>query len=155
MHPDATSREEALIVLAGDGFRVEDASVQRRFAKVDVRASDGRVSRVGGCARAQLRPGTALWGLDLAPLSRVRVTSSVPIDARLFLGHAGGPARELYPELEANVAKDILIPDVGDRRLWYLGLDSPAVPAVVGVCFIAPAGETRARAPLVEVRDWD
>jgi hypothetical protein len=135
--PDAAAKEAALLRLIGDGFRVEDA-----------RGPSGR------CVRAQFGPGAAAWVLGLTAGARVRIASSSRMAARVFLAHKGGPGRPIYADLDPDVPQDVVIPDIGDGRLWELAVDSVASPGAVKLCVVPAGGNGSGRRPTVILRSW-
>jgi hypothetical protein len=139
--PDAADREEALLGLIGDAFRIEEPGSV---------ADDVEV-----CGRRRVAPGIALWILDVPARARIRVTSSTEIAARIFLAHDRGTSRRLYASFEPDAPMDVVIPDVGDPRPWTLGVDSPASPASVNVCVLSADKASTNPRPRVAVRQWE
>jgi hypothetical protein len=153
--PDAATKEAALLALVGDGFRVEETrSAGLRLGQVDVVRMSGLVSRVGRCAQATLVPGTAVWALGLPPRARIRVSSRAELGARVFLSHEGGPGRRIFADFDPGIPRDVVIPDIGDGRLWDLALDSPVSPTVVRMCVLLPRGDRSLRRPTIAIRPW-
>jgi hypothetical protein len=81
----------------------------------------------------------------------VRLTWSRDVGGRIFLAHRGGPARALYDDFDGGVARDVVIPSVGDSRLWTLSADSARSEAAVQACVLLPDGDISTRAPRVTV----
>ena len=153
--PGAAAEEAALLALAGDAFRVEEALGRRQFASIEVdEASSSDVSKVGRCVRARLGPEAAVWILGLPARARVRVVSSTRRAGRFFLAHEGGPARVAYADLEPGIARDVVIPDVDDGRAWTLGMDSSSSPGAVEICVVLADGDTSLRGLRASVRRW-
>ena len=134
--PSVTAREVALLGLIGDGFRVERA-----------RGPSGR------CARARFGAHAAVWVVGVPPRARVRVISSSPLAARIFLARKGGPGRPIYANFDPSVPQDVVIPDVGDGRLWELAVDSVPASGAVRLCVVLGNAST-GRRPIVVVRNW-
>jgi hypothetical protein len=147
--PDEKTRQLALLSLVGDGFRVEKPGGTARSAPLEIERARG-VDRVGRCARARIAPDRALWVRGLPSEARIRTTSAIPIGARVFLDH-GGAARRIFADLGRH-ARDIVVPDVGDRRPWNVTVDSPLLPTDVTVCLSSPRPSTRS--PVVSLRHW-
>jgi hypothetical protein len=79
------------------------------------------------------------------------LTWSRDVGGRIFLAHQGGPGRALYDDFRAGVARDVVIPTVGDSRPWTLSVDSAGTEAAVRACVLIPDGDTSTRAPRVTV----
>ena len=138
--PDRTALEEALLALAGEGFRVEAPSADGSLALTEIRAGEGAVTKESRCVAAGVTPQTPLWLLGVPSRARVRVTVSRDLKARIFLAHPGGPARRIFADFELGVARDIVVPDVGDARPWDVLVDSPGGPAPITTCVLLPMG---------------
>ena len=149
--PGPEAEELALLEMIGDGFRVEEPRGSRELARLDV---GGGVSQLGRCARARVVPDAAVWILGLPAGARVRVESSSPLTARVFLAHEGSPGRKLDVGLVPRVRRDVVIPDVGDGRSWNLVLDSPARSGAITLC-VVPADDAPRREPRVELGRWE
>lgn len=150
--PDATALESALLALAGDAFRFETAEGHSVLTNV---ATGPGTSRAGRCALARFGPDDAVWALALPAMARVRVTSPSELDVRAFLAHEGGPGRPLYARLASGTPQDVLIPYVGDRRLWELAVDSPRHSGSLQVCVLLAEPDGSLHTPAVEVRRWE
>ena len=145
-----------MLALIGDGFRIKEPSVGGSFAAVDVdTTSNAGLSKVGRCARARGDPGAALWIHGLPPGARVRVTSSTAIAGRVFLAHDRAPSRPIFPPFDARVAKDVVIPDIGDGCSWNLAVDSPLSPTSFDVCVMVADPSASLRGLRVAVQPWE
>jgi hypothetical protein len=147
--PTPVELEAQRLQLIGDGFRLEMPAGDGDG--LAARAGPG-TTQAGRCARGELLPGSAFWAVDLpAAGGRLRLTSSAELHVRMFLAHAGGPARELDGVLPPGRTRDVVIPDVGDGRPWVLALDSPETAGTVAVCVF---GGDSGSSPTVSVRPW-
>jgi hypothetical protein len=155
--PPANVQEAALLALVGDGFRVEEPQGGRNLAQVVLGRADGSAttSKAGHCARVRFGPGEAAWILSVPAGARVRVSSRAQLAGRFFLAHEGGPARMIHADFEPGVPRDVVIPDVGDGRLWSLGMDSPDSPAVVTSCVLLADSGVHVGVPMLVVRRWE
>ncbi len=147
--PDADTKERALLALTGSAYRLDVPGARQRPARL---AIGGGAYPVGRCAGARLSPGSAVQVTGVPAHTRVRVTWNEDLSTRIFLAHEGGPARALYDDFEAGVARDVVVPTVGDARLWTLSVDSATSAGVVRLCVLPSAADTPSRAPRVTVR---
>ena len=154
--PSRAVEESALLVMIGDGFRVEDVSSHRTFAAVEVAVRRGSsVAESGQCVRARFGYDEAVWTRDLPAEAHVRLASTSDLAVRIFLAHEGGPGRKLDADLPAGAPKDVVLPDVGDGRPWTLVVDAPTSTGAVMLCVLVAGGERSLRAPTVAVRRWE
>ena len=151
--PGAAAREVALLALIGEGFRVEQAQGRRDLVRVGFAEPSGvGIVRDGRCVLVHSKPTATAWIRNVPPGARVRVRSSSQLAGGMHLAHERGPERRIYAELEPGAARDVVIPDVGDGRLWTLGVDLPMETAAVKLCVLAADGDRLVREPRVTVR---
>jgi hypothetical protein len=125
--PSRAAHEAALLAMLGEGFRLEPANSGGTPVRLGVVAARGlALSMTGLCVRAVVVRDPATLIVVTPPGVRVRLSSSSRLAGSLWLGHDLPPSRRIGINLEPGLARDVVIPDVGDGGTWQLAVVLPS-----------------------------
>jgi len=139
--PGARAYEAALLRMVGDGYRVEPSTpsggepVPVRVIETEdlVAAPDGECIRLVDAGRNGAVTVSVPSGI------RIRVTAASTLKGSALLGIDWPPSRPIDLDLAPGSPVDVLIPDIGDGRMWRVRLKVPDAIGQISVCAVRTA----------------
>jgi hypothetical protein len=134
---ETSRRHDSSLVVEQPAFRVEPArkeGVQWPAPIVD--AEHTSLLRDRGCTKVRATGQGAMLTLLAPSAGRIRLTSMSAISAVAYLSRDWPSSRYVRVDLMPNIARDVVVPDVGDGRSWRIRLDLSGATAGVSVCSI-------------------
>lgn len=138
--PRAGAYEAALLGMVGDGYRVEPSAPSGEPAPVRVIETEDLVAAPDGeCIRLVDAGPNGAVTVSVPGGIRIRVTAASTLRGSSLLGIDLPPSRPIDLDLAPGSPVDVLIPDIGDGRMWRIRLEVPDAIGQISVCAVRTA----------------
>ncbi len=135
--PGARAYEAALLGMVGDGYRVEPSAPSGEHKPVRVIETEDLVAAPDGdCIRLVDAGRNGAVTVSVPGGIRIRVTAASTLRGSALLGIDWPPSRPIDLDLAPGLPVDVLIPDIGDGRMWRVRLEVPGAIGQIGVCAV-------------------
>ena len=138
--PGARAYEAALLGMVGDGYRVEPSTPSGEPAPMRVIETEDLVAAPDGeCIRLVDAGRNGAVTVSVPGGIRIRVTAASTLRGSALLGIDWPPSRPIDLDLAPGLPVDVLIPDIGDGRMWRVRLEVPGAIGQTSVCAVRTA----------------
>ena len=134
--PSPTAREQAILAIVGERFRVGPASGSGSPIPIELAEARGvSVTSASRCIGLRDMEDDARVVLAVPPDTRLRVHATQPVFGAVGLGYRQYPARWLGMSLDGRFPADVVVP--AGPGTWRIGLSFPGATGDVLVCALA------------------